>query len=392
MHYTSSRQRGASLIEALIALLVAGFGMLSLVALQVTLARSADVARQRGEATRLAQQQVEQLRAFSTLAVFDARAASAADVPTGKMLSTSFLRSTTLTPSTDNSHRVVRVAVAWSDRASEPQQVDLRTVIARVNPSQSGDVEFPPPGGQALRRPKNRNMNIPVPATELGGGRSSLPFTANGITGSIVFGDDSGNVVKQCSFVVKTAADLDDSRCITVDALLLAGYVTKTMASFPATLGVNTALISTSGTGAVQCSFGDASDQNFDPITGTSGVTGVDAVLNTKYYLCVVPIAKGGTWSGQVRLSGMNTGTDYLVCRFEYAASQGGTPNDRNHQPYDKVDSSLDNQNYIITTNSTCPQVTSPAVPPATPTTLQTVLHQDCRAVNANRATDCPAT
>lgn len=392
MQHTPSRQAGASLIEALIALLVAGFGMLSLVALQVTLARSADVARQRGEATRMAQQRVEQLRSFAQLAELDAWPARTTDTPTETMLSTSFARDTTLTTSGNGSHRVVRVAVAWSDRASEPQQVDLRTVIARVNPSQSGDVEFPPPGGQALRRPKNRNMNIPVPATELGGGRSSLPFNANGIMGSIVFGNDSGNVVKQCSFVVKTADELNDSRCVTVDALLLAGYVTRTMASFPATLGVNTALITTSGTGSVQCTFGDAFDQNIDPVTGVSGVTGVDAVLNTKYYLCVVPVAPGGTWGGQLRLSGMSTGTDYLVCRFEYAASQGGTPNDRNHQPYDKVDSSLDNQNYIVTTNSSCPLVTSQAVPPATPTTLQTVLHQDCRAANANRTTDCPAT
>jgi Tfp pilus assembly protein PilV len=373
-----SSQCGASLIEALIALLVAGFGMLALVAMQITLARSADVARQRGEATRQAQQQVEQLRSFSTLAALDANR-SGTDTLSGPLLNTSFMRTTDLTPSGDNSHYVVRVAVSWSDRASEPQLVDLRTVIARINPSQSGDVEFPPPGNQALRRPKNRNMNIPVPATELGDGRSSLPFSVNGSNGSIVFGNDSGNVVKQCSFVVQTAADLADQRCVTVDALLLAGYVTKTMASFPASLGVSTTSITTSGTGPVQCTFGDATDQN---IGSLAGVTGVDAVLNSKYYLCVVPVSKGGTWSGEMRLSGMNSGSSYLVCRFEYAPAQGGTPNERNHQPYDKVDSSLDNQNYVITTDGSCPVVGR----------LQTTLHQTCTGPDsATRTAACPA-
>jgi Tfp pilus assembly protein PilV len=372
-------QQGASLLEALIALLVAGFGMLALVAMQITLARSADVARQRGEATRIAQQKVEDLRTLTNLANFDAETNSI-DTPSGP-LNTVFTRTTKLIPDEGDTHRIVRVTVAWEDRASEPHHLDLRTVIARSDPKLSGEIEFPPAGNQALRRPKNRNMNIPVPAKELGGGKSSLPFGANG---SIVFGNDSGTVVKQCSFVVESLADLDDSRCVTLDAYLLAGYVTKTMTSFPASLGINTSLITTSGSGTMQCIFGDATDQNIDPATGLSRVSAPNKydIIGTKYYLCVVPVASGGgTWSGEVRLSGMATGTDHLVCRFEYPESQGGTVNERHPKLYSKVDTSLDNQNYIITTGNTCPIVDG----------LQTQLNQDCRASNAQRLTDCPA-
>jgi hypothetical protein len=376
---TRQAQQGVSLIEALIALLVAGFGMLALVAMQITLARSADVARQRGEATRLAQQKVEQWRTFTSLASLDGTT-DITETFTGAFMNTVFTRTATLTTDLKNTHRVVQVAVAWEDRASERHQLDLRTVIARLDPMLSGEIEFPPPGNQALRRPKNRNMNIPVPAKELGGGKSSLPFV-NG--GSIVFGNDSGTVVKQCSFVVQTLSDLDDARCVTLDAYLLAGYVTKSMSSFPASLGVNASLI-TGATGTVQCIFGDASDQNIDPATNLSRVSAPSKydIVGTKYYLCVVPVASGGgTWSGDVRLSGMAAGADYLVCRFEYDKSQGGTDNERHPAHYDKVDTSLDNQNYIITTNSTCPIVG----------TLQTQPHQNCRASNSQRATECPA-
>jgi Tfp pilus assembly protein PilV len=368
-------QRGVSLLEALIALLVAGFGMLALVTMQITLARSADVARQRGEATRLAQQQVEQLRSFNNLASLDGRSGGI-DTPIGP-LNAVFTRATTLTPDADDTYRIVRVAVAWADRASELHQVDLRTVIARSDPVLSAELDFPPPGNQALRRPKNRNMNIPVPAKELGGGKSSLPF---GASGSIVFGNDSGTVVKQCDFVVETLADLEKSGCTSIDAYLLAGYVTKTMASFPTSLGINTSLI-TGSAGVTQCSFGDAVDQNIDPATGLSRVdaTRYD-VTATKYYLCVVPVSPGGTWSGEVRLSGMASGPDHLVCRFEYAATQGGTANERHPQRYDQVETSLDNQNYIITTGSACPVVDG----------LQTRQHQDCRAANPQRASECP--
>ena len=48
-------QRGVTLIEALVALMVMAFGMVALVGLMSNLRRSTDVAKQRSEAMRLAQ-------------------------------------------------------------------------------------------------------------------------------------------------------------------------------------------------------------------------------------------------------------------------------------------------------------------------------------------------
>src|SRR6478736_274233 len=61
------RPRGIGLIEALLALLAMAFGMVALVQLQSHMRRSADQARQRGEAMRLAQQHLEQLRDYALL-------------------------------------------------------------------------------------------------------------------------------------------------------------------------------------------------------------------------------------------------------------------------------------------------------------------------------------
>lgn len=58
------RQRGVTLIEALVAMAVMAFGMLALVGVQSTLRVNADLAKQRAEATRLAEAQLEAARSF----------------------------------------------------------------------------------------------------------------------------------------------------------------------------------------------------------------------------------------------------------------------------------------------------------------------------------------
>jgi Tfp pilus assembly protein PilV len=60
-------QRGISLIEALLALAVMALGMMGLVGVQSTLRSTSDVAKQRSEAVRIAQAEIERWRAFDAL-------------------------------------------------------------------------------------------------------------------------------------------------------------------------------------------------------------------------------------------------------------------------------------------------------------------------------------
>ncbi|MBW7441666.1 prepilin-type N-terminal cleavage/methylation domain-containing protein, partial [Escherichia coli] len=87
-NHPTARQRGFSLIEAAIAMAIMAFGMLAIIGLQGMLHQKADLGRQRSEATRLAEQQLEQLRSFNAISsgtglVAWADMASGSDTPTG---------------------------------------------------------------------------------------------------------------------------------------------------------------------------------------------------------------------------------------------------------------------------------------------------------------------
>ncbi len=389
----SAARRGFSLIEALIALAITSFGLLALAGVALKLAHSEDVARQRGEATRLAEEQIESLRSFTQLAAspgINAWDSMTSSSGTGEQITnsadfntnTAFTRSWQVLDSATDPWRRVSVTVAWTDRVkgdAEPQTLTFNSIISKTDPFDSGALAFPLPGNTTLKRPKNRSMNIPVPAVDLGEGKSAIPVKAGLYA---VFSNDSGWVVRTCDFNITSASELD--RCPLTTAYIIAGYVSlggggngnNNSLSFPADLAINTGLI-TGSTGVV-CSVSDAKNQNTNL-----------AISGYKYYLCVVYMAaEGQSWSGTVRLAGasLNSGAaDRLVCRFQYATSTTSNANQRNVQPYSAVADSLDNQNYVITDGSSCPTVDS----------LLTVQHQNCRSnnpnKNTNRATDCPA-
>ena len=368
-HPSLRAQRGFTLLEAMIALMITAFGLLSLAGMQMMLSRNADVAKQRGEATRLAQERVENMRSFTAI---DTTAGMQAwnDLANGADTTTTnatYTRTVTLQGTVDDPLRFAQVAVAWRDRADEDQSVVLRTVISRTDPSDIGALGFPLPQNTTLKRPKNRSLNIPIPARDVGNGKSVYQVNSNF---AVVFGNDSGYVVQKCDFTVTSVDQLD--QCEEYDAYILAGYISKTMSSFPPALGVNTGSLTGYDTSrAVDCSMGDATNQN------TGGT-----IAGYKYYLCIIPVTTGGSWGGTLRLAGMNSGTDYLVCRMQYGPMAGVSDTARNVQPYVEVSDSLDNQNYVITTSGNCPTVSS----------LATTEHQRCRSSNASRATDCPAT
>lgn len=390
------RQRGFTLIEAMIVLVIVAFGLLALAGMQIMLSRNADVAKQRTEAMRLAQDQMERFRSYTGISA-DAAALDWQDLATtgsdplnpitSSYSNTIFSRSWVVNGSTEDAMRPVSVTVAWIDRAGEPQSVTLTSVISNTDPARVGALALPVAHSN-LKQPKNRNINIPVVAQELDEGRkSAYQFRPDY---AVVFNNTTGLVEQRCNTVVTDATySAGTAGCVTYEATIVSGFVTGAVepagplppppgpaASAPT--GVNTMDVDgedTSGGKAISCAYAVAKDQN----TGAN-------LANAHYYLCVVPLAPSGGWSGVLRLTGVDTTQNFKVCRFVFEPSDLLDDNQRNVQPYDDVRKSLDNQNYFVD-NSAGPACAPPSG--LTGATLQ--LHQDCRAGVATPAS-CPAT
>jgi type IV pilus modification protein PilV len=234
-----STQGGFAIIEALVALLVVAFGMLAIASFQFTLSRASDVAKQRTEATRIAQREVDRLRSFgqrqSDGNLTDARysyvddvvSTSTAQTVTGLTTNTTYqisrqvrtaanmpvsaASSPSLTPSLDRM-RFVTVIVSWIDRIGQPQDVRLQTAISDGDPGDLGALGVARRAASTLR-PKNRNINVPYPAVNIAACPSGVAggcsaFVAPPGNVAYVFTNDTGNVVQQCTLATYTIATL----------------------------------------------------------------------------------------------------------------------------------------------------------------------------------------
>lgn len=393
---------GFTLIEALIAMVVMAFGLVALSTLQSRLARSADVSKQRTEAMRLAQEKMEGLRSFTGIATGVVNwngLASGSDSLSSYTVggsstdsNTTFNRTWALAGTSTDPMRAASVTISWTDRAGDAQSVALSSVISKTDPADSGFLAFPLAQNTNLKRPKNRSLNIPVQAISVGAGKSAFQLAANF---AIVFSDTSGYVVEKCLATITSKADYDAASCTNYPAYILAGYVSGSSGSITVTAGaatqptgVNTSDLTgwdNSSSKKISCAYAQARDQNTAAL-----------IANYHYYICVIPVTVGGSYSGTLRLGGVPVTGNHKVCRFQYASSDFVNDNQRNVQPYGSVSESLDNQNYYIenSNNANCPTITSTGQAVAN-ASVATVMHQNCRS-SASPGTGasgtCPAT
>jgi Tfp pilus assembly protein PilV len=139
---TRQAQRGTTLLEALIAFLVLSVGMVAIARLQGHMRLDADAARQRSEAVRLAQEDLETLRGFATLRTtaaagtraFDSIASASRSVDTG----TAYLIERQITAAGALAAKSATVTVSWTDRSGTLQQVALHSIVAGTDPALSG--------------------------------------------------------------------------------------------------------------------------------------------------------------------------------------------------------------------------------------------------------------
>jgi Tfp pilus assembly protein PilV len=226
-------QRGVGLVEALVALLVLGLGMLTFVALQVKLRLGAELSRQRAEALQLAQTELEQWRAAPGLAAFDSLGPSLVTVGAPGTASYSVARSVAPVPGTSASApatlRDVTVTVSWRDRAGQSQAVLLRTQLARADPALPATLGLRPPGLAWGAR----SAGLPLAATDLGDGTSLFKPAATGSV-AYVLDNASAAVVRRCTGVAAAgsaggvaaaALSAPGVRCDEVQAWLVSGVV-----------------------------------------------------------------------------------------------------------------------------------------------------------------------
>lgn len=142
-------QRGFSLIEAVIAIVVAALGILGIIKFQGQLFQSGSIAKQRTIATTLAQERVEELRAFVSAAGYDTLAAvdgTPNDATPGNYGSdtisrdgASFTRQTQIATHTQPYRFLeMSVTVSWTTASASTETVVLRSAVAWADPSSAG--------------------------------------------------------------------------------------------------------------------------------------------------------------------------------------------------------------------------------------------------------------
>lgn len=398
---------GFSILEALVTLVVISAGLLGLAGLQSTLTREADASRHRGEATRLAQEQIEAIRSFSqTGSVKDNHPpetpnwekfgwkdldelAEQADANLLEQTNTIYTRTLELSDGPNDRVRLLRVQVSWLDRATsdnddQKPMVELYSAIASSDPVMSGELYFSLPIDASLgvRQIFNRHLNIPYPAVDLGNGESAYRISDDR---SIIFNNELGSVVKQCSIAITTAEQAGDKNlCPTVTGYVVTGYISSgtDAALLSRITGISLAKINgLAGTPPASCHVSDA-------ISYLDGST----INGYKHYLCLLPVPKNDDpWSGTVLLTVRYDdkqkppvpNADIVICRYQYK-SPAVTDNERNKQPYVDVRMSLDNQNYRIAAADSCP-----VLPVHEREVASLELHQNCRGNNASKDV-CP--
>ncbi len=352
------QQRGVSLIEALVALAVMAFGILGVIGVQTSLRVNGDIAKQRAEAVRIAQEAVEDWRAFTVLTLplpaghttsFAQMASAAATTVTGTTSNTTFSLTRTVATSADPLSKTLQVDVSWADRSGATQNVVLTTRIAGILPELSGSLSIP---SRSLTNKQlgGRNSAIPADAVVDPLDTTQSTFAPPGAPGGVtwVFNNTSGLITSLCNPF--------PGSCTPTSAALLSGYVRFALG-----------LTQPTGTESENPPTPTpASPFAFDVqvVTTVPAAATIDcyeqSTAASVAYACAVPLSTVPplVWSGQSVLAGLATAasvstgasaSSYRVCRYTPGASNAAAVSNLQHPiNYSAVATSLANQNFLL--------------------------------------------
>jgi Tfp pilus assembly protein PilV len=313
-----THERGVGIVEAMVSLLVLALGMMSIAALQGRLRLNSDVAKQRSEAVRIAQEDIENFRSFGTFAVngaitnnfaYDSIVAGASNktvlastVVTKTNTTFTVTRTVADAPRsagiTDAPVKNLSVSVAWADRSGTSQNVTLRSVISRSDPAVAGSLALAP-NGSPVRDLLGRDIQVPIPAKSLGDGTSAIKPLSSG-TIAYVFSNDTGVVTKRCtglssSLVTNnlTTGTLSGAgvTCNDINAYLVSGFVRTALGSNPSATSPNDT-----------APGGVAMRMDFDSTAPPTGFAGTFTQLTAAYWPTITSgtgttIGSGATYS-----------------------------------------------------------------------------------------------
>ena len=347
---TLAPQRGTSLFGTLIAFLVLSLGVLAAARLQTELRLGAEVARQRSEAVRLAQREIEALRAFTVVATTTGQPAF--DDIASRSSSVDGAARFTLTRQVDDEVALhakrVGVRIDWADAAGNAHQVALDTVVDGSEPALGGALSLAPTGAP-VKDPLARAVHIPVGAVDLGNGSSALvlPDPAGAGSGSLggtalVFDNASGTVIARCTAPVAANLTLADlGPCDRSAGMLLSGHVR--FEPGVAALPFGMALLLT-----------DAGNAK-PPFCGHAAPTLENGVAFVAFHCVVYAPAGRSTWSGRLDVVPVNwtlgsAASDLRVCRTTADLDGSGAIDANLEHPgvYTNVKGALTQQNFSI--------------------------------------------
>ena len=175
--------RGFSMIEVLISVVILGFGLLALAALQTTIIRSSSDTKAQTVALQLAKDKIEDLRSFQNLAGYNALTSSPSietlNDTSGDLSGVNFRRSWVVTrfayntagtivsvmPNVgaittagtyiaDNEYKRVAVVVRWDDANGTTQTIGLEDGLGAISPGDSSKTTVNNAGTSQSRKPR----------------------------------------------------------------------------------------------------------------------------------------------------------------------------------------------------------------------------------------------
>ena len=391
--------RGVSLIEALVALAVMAFGMLSLVGVQATMRLNSDLSKQRTEATRIATEDLEGLRRFTSVPATGGQQSwdeiadytLAAYVPPDNIGNTTYQVERRVNLATPT-QKVVSVTVSWVDRTGSAQSVTVDTVLVAAAPALSGLLAVPAKPSP-MNQINGRNVTIPDAAVPLNDGSGTSLFTPPGSSGVFWYFNNISGLI--C---------VGSATCA-VPATLVSGSVSSDLRPLPSSEApAGPAINLASGPGAMAVPL--LTPQNIASTTPAQPQCYADAADSSRpyvnYFCAVMPASKTG-WGGQLNMNStlsnagtvltLGTGTPnrYKVCRYTTA-----TPSIDN--PATIANEALTDPNGDYTANFDHPKtycLTAPNTPASCPNTRVTgrgtgnLINQNFLVIDG--AATCPA-